>query len=305
MVESALVVSNYCIRLDFQRDDCGNFPVWNHSLFEWNVEDLPKLSMTSHIIDFDMIRLGKLVVENNAWSGALEFGVVIASEFGKERKNSKELTETKKNNDETNQKNDLADYWFKMCRHGAVIDNFPFIKFISDEQRPESLGANTRDLFSVVRIRKTVESNIALPFYALEGFIYELIKPKYFAFDLKLRLNRGDRTLLDYFAKRLWQPFYAHCLRLENRFGYTVKHIQIEEGCLEGEREDHTYYLMPKKIYSDRFRTDAFAPIFRSRAEKSGRGLIQRETYADLDATPAELESQNSYAVGDMFGKMM
>ncbi len=305
MVESALIVSNYCIRLDFQRDDCGNFPVWNHNLFEWDVEDLPRLDMTSHIIDFDMIRLGKKVVENNVWSGALEFGVVVASEFGKERKNSKELTETKKSTDETNQKNDLADYWFKMCRHGAVVDNFPFIKFFSDEQRPESLGANTRDLFSVVRIRKTVESNICLPFYAAEGFLYETLKPKYFDLDAKLRYYRGDNTLTGYLIKRVWQPFYAHCERLENRFGYTVKKIQIEDGSLDGEREEHKYYLMPKKIYSDRFRTDSFAPIFRSRAKKCGHGLIQRECYQNLDATPEELESQNSYAVGDMFGKMM
>lgn len=57
-----------------------------------------------------------------------------------------ELREIKKGSDDTNQKNDLFNSWLKMCRHSATVDNFPFIKVFTDEQRPESWGADARDL---------------------------------------------------------------------------------------------------------------------------------------------------------------
>ena len=53
---------------------------------------------------------------------------------------------------ETNQKNDLFNSWLKMCRHSATVDNFPFIKVFTDEQRPESWGADSRDLCEIITI---------------------------------------------------------------------------------------------------------------------------------------------------------
>ncbi len=100
----------------------------------------------AHILDFDVLRLGKKVMENNPKVGSFEFGVVAITEIGKERGNTLELKEVKRNTDDTNQKNDLFNSWLKMCRHSATVDNFPFIKVFTDEQRPESWGADARDL---------------------------------------------------------------------------------------------------------------------------------------------------------------
>ena len=77
-------------------------------------------------------------MENNPRAGSFEFGVVGITEIGKERGNNLELKEIKKGTDEANQKNDLFNSWLKMCRHSATVDNFPFIKVFTDEQRPES-----------------------------------------------------------------------------------------------------------------------------------------------------------------------
>lgn len=88
-----------------------------------------------------MLRLGKKVIANNPKAGSFEFGVVVITEVGKERKNNLELTDVKGKAKETNQKNDLFNVWLKMCRHAATVDNFPFIKVITDEQRAESWGS--------------------------------------------------------------------------------------------------------------------------------------------------------------------
>lgn len=48
----------------------------------------------------------------------------------------------------------MMNAYIKLCRHLATIDGFPFIMFICDEQRPETWGADARDLASVGSDRK-------------------------------------------------------------------------------------------------------------------------------------------------------
>lgn len=149
IIQSSLIVANYSVRTDNMLADNGNFPMWLTDFF-------PKCrrpqSKHAHILDFDVLRLGKKVLENNPKAGSFEFGVVGITEIGKERGNNLELKEVKKGTDEANQKNDLFNSWLKMCRHSATVDNFPFIKVFTDEQRPESWGADARDLCDVIVI---------------------------------------------------------------------------------------------------------------------------------------------------------
>ena len=136
VIESSLIVSNYSIREDNELVSNGNFPIWASDFFPEGITE----GRHAHILDFDVLRLGKKVMENNPKAGSFEFGVVAISEIGKERGNNLELKEVKKGTEETNQKNDLFNAWLKMCRHSATVDNFPFIKVFTDEQRPESWG---------------------------------------------------------------------------------------------------------------------------------------------------------------------
>lgn len=140
VIQSSLIVANYSIREDNRLIDGGNFPVWNTDFFSKN----PRPSRHAHILDFDVLRLGKKVLENNPNAGSFEFGVVAITEVGKERGNNLELKEVKKGTEETNQKNDLFNSWLKMCRHSATIDNYPFIKVFTDEQRPSSVGCGRK-----------------------------------------------------------------------------------------------------------------------------------------------------------------
>ena len=112
-------------------------------------------------------------MENNPKAGSFEFGVVGITEIGKERGNNLELKEVKKGTDEANQKNDLFNSWLKMCRHSATVDNFPFIKVFTDEQRPESWGADARDLCDVIHIVSSGDTRLTLPLYTIEEMISE------------------------------------------------------------------------------------------------------------------------------------
>ena len=157
-LETSLIVANYSVRTDNQILTEDNFPLWALDFFS----DGQRQSRHSHILDFDVLRLGKKILDNNPKAGSFEFGVVAITEIGKERGNNLELKEVKKKNDETNQKNDLFNSWLKMCRHSATVDNFPFIKVFTDEQRPESWGADARDLCDIVNTTPDFKDGTAI-----------------------------------------------------------------------------------------------------------------------------------------------
>lgn len=298
VILSSIIVSNYSIREDDLFLNEGNFPIWINDFF-------PKETITegrhSHVLDFDVLRLGKKVIENNPNAGSFEFGVVVITEVGKERGNNLELREVKKGTDETNQKNDLFNSWLKMCRHSATVDNFPFIKVFTDEQRPESWGADARDLCDVINIADSGVQKIALPFYVIEDMIAEIAFAKFMNLYYDFRFRRGDNTLLVYVLKNIVSWIFKWNLRNYNRFGYCVCQIEKERGTLDGKIDKKKYYLMNKKIYSKRFSTDCFSDYFNSLARESKVGIMDYLEYTTERASVEELKMQNSYFMNSLY----
>ena len=200
VLESSLIVANYSIRTDNALLDCGNFPLWLTDFFPKHRREC---SRHAHILDFDVLCLGKKVLENNPKVGSFEFGVVAITEMGKERGNNLELKEVKKGADDTNQKNDLFNSWLKMCRHSATVDNFPFIKVFTDEQRPESWGADARDLCDVLYINSCGDMRLSLPFYTIEEMLSEWAFNRFMCLYEDFRFRRGDNTLLVHILKSI------------------------------------------------------------------------------------------------------
>ena len=198
VIESSLIVSNYSVRETNEQVSLGNFPLWNLSFFGKETD-----GRFSHILDFDILRLGRKVIENNKNTGSFEFGIILITEIGKERCNNLELKEVKKVTFETNQKNDLFNSWLKMCRHSATVDKFPFIKVFTDEQRPESWGSDARDLCDIIHIRDCSEQYISLPFYTLEEMFIEWVYMRFIDLYEDFRFKRGDNTLLIYVLKKV------------------------------------------------------------------------------------------------------
>ena len=298
VIESSLIVSNYSIREDSYLADAGNFPIWNSDFF---VKRDKERSRNAHILDFDTLRLGRKVIQDNVNNGSFEFGVVVITEVGKERGNNLELKEVKKGTFETNQKNDLFNNWLKMCRHSATVENFPFIKVFTDEQRPESWGADARDLADIVTIITTGETRVSLPFYTLEEMIAEKVFKRFIRLYYDFRYKRGDNTLFLHTLKRVVNFIYQRNLKIYNKYGYSTVFVEKEQGTMDGKKRKERYNLMNYKIYKERFSTDCFSDYFKDMALNAKVGLNDYVTYATEKASVDELKKQHSYFIDALY----
>jgi hypothetical protein len=300
IVQGSLLVSNYSIRDDSLLCDAGNFPMWDADFFTRDSRAQAGYSRYARILDFDMLRLGRKVVENNVKADGFEFGVVAITESGKERGNMLDNQGKKKDAPETNQKNDLFNLWLKMARHSATVDHFPFVKVFMDEQRPESMGADVRELCDIIHIRDASEQRLAMPFFFVGELLHELMFPRFRRFYTDFRFNRGDNILFVYLFKKIAAALNNYYRRIYNRFSYCVLDIETERGTMNGARGKHCYYLATKKIYARRFATDAFSDYFARKAIRSPVGIRELDEYATERASLAELRKQNSYFIDDL-----
>lgn len=294
ITQCSCIFANYSIREDMFCDN-GFFPLWCTDFFHRTPAQSAEASRFAKIIDFDMLRLGKKMVEFNQKSGAFEFGVICLTEIGKERGNAKENREMKKKDEEANPNNDGMEDAIKMIRHRSMVDFVPFVRILSEEQRAESLGANTRDTFSVSQIVNKSELKVLYKGLFFDGFIHDILYPKFRSFYLQYRNLRGDNTLLVYLLKHLFSFTENRYSKLVNRFGYYVLDFETTVGKLDGVPVENKYFLSRKKAYSDRFASDCYGEFFEKMAFHSGLGMMDFIEYQDLRQTEDELQLQNSY----------
>ena len=159
------------------------------------------------------------MLKNNPNRNAFGFGVYVISEIDKERKNAPELKDVKADSENCNQKNDLFNVLLKMSRHACVIANRVFVKVFADLQRPESLGADARELGEVVYIRENSEAAVTLPFFS-PFYFFELaflgINAKFISPYVQYNHNRGDSTLFVYLIKNIVAAIQHSYERINN-----------------------------------------------------------------------------------------
>lgn len=303
VIESSIIISNYSVRTDGIMQNIGNFPIRNDEFFKKDARLIDAYSRHSKIMDFDMLRLGRKVIEDNPKKDTFEFGVVLITEVGKERKNNLTLQEVKIKEVFANQKNDGFNDSLKMIRHSATVDNYPFVKIITDEQRPESWGADARDLCEIVNINESSDTSLAMPFFALTELLYNFFYSKFNNVYYEYRFNRADNTLFMYLIKKVFSALHNYYVKVYNTFGYCALNVTVESGTQDGIKKNKRYYLMHKKIYSKRFSTDCFSDFYYKRALRSELGIEDLEEYTTEKATMAELEMQNSYFMADLMNK--
>lgn len=299
-VQSSLIVSNYSIRVDSLISDTGNFPLWNTDFFKRDSRLIDSFSRHSHILDYDMLRLGKIMLNNNPNKNAFGFGVYVVTEIDKERKNELELRSEQRRaaDEECNQKNDLFNVALKMSRHAVVIANRVFIKIIGDLQRPEDWGAGGRELGEITYIEEKSDERLTLPFFSPFYFfelLYLWLKNKFDNIYTQYNYVRGDNTLPMYAFKNI-TAIMQHCYeRIYNTFGYNVLALEVESGRMNGQVKKRKYFRQNKKIWAKRYATNCLSGIWESRGEVNRIGIDDLREYADLMATNDELLSQNSY----------
>lgn len=300
VIESSFIISNYSIRTDALISDLGNFPLWDSDFFKRDSKLLESYSRHSHILDFDSLRLGRKVIENNKNANSFEFGVIVITEIGKERGNNLELLEKKKKDDFANQKNDLFNAWLKLVRHSSTVDNFPFVKVITDDQRPASWGADAKELCDIIYIADKGEPQLAMPFFTVEELLYKWLFNKFNDLYYKYRYVRSDNTVPMYLLKKIVSKLNKYYIGIYNKFGYCKMTVEVEAGTMDGEREKNKYYLMNKKVYSKRFSTDCFSDFFMEKSLRSKLGLMDLQEFDSEKASIEELMLENAYFMDDI-----
>ncbi len=303
VIKSSLIISNFSVRTDSIISDLGNLPMRDNDFYKRNSKLIYEISRYAKIIDYNAMRLGKKLGGYDEKQDSFEFGVGGTTEVGKERKNNLQLQDLKKKEETANQKNDGFNDWLKMIRHSATIDYVPFVRFFTDEQRPESWGADARDLCEIIHNVEPGDTSLALPFFALEELIYTFVYDKFVNLYLQYRYVRADNVLPIYLFKKLTAWLQAYYKGIYNTFGFCKLGVEVERGAQDGERKKSSYYLDYKRIYSDRFSTDCFSEFFTAKALRSPVGLDDLEEYKSSKATFDELKKQNSYFVADLMNK--
>ncbi len=301
-IESSLLISNYSVRVDGVLCHAGNFPLWDSDLFRRDPRMMEAISRHAHILDFDVLRIARQVVDENKLKGSFEFGVVLITEIDKERGNQKMLEGVKRIAIETNQKNDGFNSSFMMGRHPATVMHYPFIRFLCDAQRDEAWEAAGRQLSNELYIRKTSSRRLAMPFFVFYDMLFDFVKGKFSEFYPQYRFDCGNSGLI-----LRWLHTWAHWIvghgeRIYNRFGYMTAEMEMQVGLKEGETETVSYFLSTKKVYSRRFSTDCYRAFFESGSLKSKKGLPSYPEYKTACATLSELHRQNSNFIRDLEG---
>ena len=301
-VKTTLLFANYSIRVDSIIKDLGNMPLRDNDFFKRSPERQEAYSRHAHIIDFDMLRLGKKMLEDNPKARRLSFGVYVITEIDKERKNMNELKETKIKVDEVNQKNDLFNACLMMSRHAAVVDNKVFIRFIMDLQRPEAWGAGGRELGEVIYISEKDDLNPLLPIlspYWLINPIFEFIKGKWNDFYSTYIYNRSDNILFAYLCKNIVSKINNHYDKVKGLFGCQTLKLEIQSGTLEGEPKKDKWRLLMKKDRSKRYQTACLESVFES-YKPNTMHVDDFISYAGAVGTSEENALQNSYFQDDI-----
>lgn len=300
VIESSLLVTNYSIRVDSILDTVGNFPLWNTELFRNTPGESAARTRRSHILDYDMLRMGSQMVKDNPNRNTFEFGILSMSEFAKERGNQLTLQDVKKKDDQANQKNDLLIYSLKMARHKATICGYPFVFFLADEQRDNSLNADTRELMNIINIDTKNPTELLMPCFFVEDLLHEIIYPRFVNFFAEYRFTRGDTCLLMYLLKNGVSTLHNQYKRIYNLYGCNVLDVSIKSGKEGAEEIKERLHILHKKVYSDRFSTDCYRGFSEPELEKAEIGLDDYREYAETVPSLDELHYQNSYFIRDL-----
>jgi hypothetical protein len=115
------------------------------------------------------------------------------------------------------------------------------------------------------------------------------------------RFRRGDNTLFVYLLKKIASALFKYNLKNYNSYGYSTLIIEKEKGTMDGKIEKKKYFLMNKKIYSQRFSTDCFSDYFNDLGRRTCIGLDDYYEYQTERATIEELRLQNSYFINSLY----
>ena len=300
-----LISSNFPIRTDDLRLDKGHLILYDSNSFRRKVLDQPKDSSLSHILVFDMLRLGRKKDPRNKYRDCNGPMIAVATEFGKEQGNMVSNTAYSAKDDEANPKNDLLDYSLKLGGHLANIWHTNFFKFIADEQRSGSLTSNlvtvAQSIFTADKANQ--KEKLALHGFELESAILDALRGFRDWFYKKYRHEREDGTLPFYLISKLGSICYSIETKVYMRFGYKECQLPMCTADTSGnlvEGEKKKFYIINFIDYSSRFESACMKDFLNCHKPTADQGFFDIPTYERLMPNKKEWDLQGSYLVTDL-----
>lgn len=298
---SPLDISNYSIREDFRFKDYGFFRIFDGNLFRDPVKS-QEYTQYSHNMNYDIFRPGKAFDEETRYDEAVEFGIGVQQEFSKERKNRySRQQQSKQEEREATQDNDGFELDTKMRGHVATIDYFDFWRWFFDDQRANALGADNKDMATIITIKKSGDGKIVMPLFGFDELIYLIVSKIRDGFHYLTKNKKKGKTLFDYFVNKAYQPFFHHFDRVRNIYTVYPLKVKITDGN-DGEILDasRTVYIVGACTYNDIFATDSARVFYKEKHRKAKRSLNKIEQYEGLYPTRRNFKNHRSYWVEDM-----
>lgn len=289
----SITISNYAIKENSRIEFVGNSP-FATSDFQSDERE----GEYTHVINFDSLRLGRKYDEGEEFDRErpfYDFGIIVVTEAGKERGNQLDTRGQKKDDENVNQLNDLFNDFIKLIRHRCTVDYFPYAMVFFDDQRPESLGADCRELAYINQIAGSSELKLSMPFFWIEELIHEWVYPRYADYNEEYNFYSGKATLRYYVYTKFVSLIHIFYIRTYNRYGYYALTINQQSGKMDGEPVEKFYYLSKKKVYSDTFATDCYGEYLCDDVSKAG--IDNLPYYANVVPSREEYDYQRSHLV--------
>src|SRR5574344_81440 len=255
----------------------------------------------SHVLNFDTLRLGRKIVDPLY---NMECATIVITEIDKERGNQFDKQGLRRDDIDANLLNDLFNPDAKLTRHQCTIDNYPFLRYLCDLQRLQSLNCDLTELAeNVVYIGGNVKEKIALSFFTYDSIICEAVIKFRNNFFKKFYSTRNYTSLFSQFINLLTLPFVRYYTKSINQYKYRIIELtnHSNENNVTNKVEEATkYYLSNKKIFSNRFATDCYSPYFANVFRQNSISQDDAPTYINSYMTDEELNSQHSYMIRNL-----
>ncbi|MBE6702124.1 MAG: hypothetical protein E7585_01770 [Ruminococcaceae bacterium] len=302
-LSTSYLISTAPVRDDFMIQDEGNFKLVDTNYLARDPEYMKEVSQYSHIVDWDMFRLGVKIKRDNPNIGAFEFGILVFTEIDKERKNNDQLKETKAKDEESNQKNDLFNLWVKMSGHGAMLANRCMLHMLTNAQRPTSWGADGHELCAVLHIEKHKGADNALPFFWVEEGVIGAYLAWWNGIWDESRYKWGNHHLITWLGQGFAAILFRYMLRRKNLFGYYRQKIITEVGTSEEHKhsDEMSYIVMYRQAYAERYASDYFKAFSAYQTERCAVGMNDLPAYQGKYPTLKEMSLSHSHLNKDLF----
>jgi len=295
-----LITANYSIQ---DRDDASvtSFPLYAaHDDYLKKGCRMPAEPLGNAAVnEWDGFRLGEKMHEEIFARIVTHFdgGAVVWDELGLERGNSRSHFVAGKASPE----NDKLNQFVKLFRHFLTIDGHCVGKIFGNTQRTGSVDG---DLIAMFEEQDWIESNDgednALPLWGIDQAVCLAVMRWCGSWIDILRNREFPRTFAEKVLQAIQKPFFDHCHRMENSYGFERLHVSSSMAASEDNQgivEKFEYYVIWRKMRAYTFMTNSFNGLVKLLQLAAEQGYQEARHYKGMTPTKEDYAASGSYMV--------